>query len=132
MRFRQQPRDPVDLNLTPLIDIIFLLLIFFMVTTTFHREQAIRLKLPEAESSQALKEQETIRLAIDSKGNYYFEGRKVEDLEKALVQLKRKKPRAYLIIAADRKAYHEHVVRALDVARRVGLKRIVFATEKRE
>ncbi len=130
MRFRQRPRDPVDLNLTPLIDIVFLLLIFFMVTTTFQREEVLRLKLPSAETGRRVEEGEVLRLTISPEGEFRLEGRRIDrvSLKAALSRFRRSHPRALLVIAADRKSYHGDVIHALDAAKAVGFRRILFAT----
>ena len=65
-------QEPLDVNITPLIDVVFLLLIFFMVSTTFDKQAQLKVKLPEASPSSEQIETETIVLAIDAKGQYYI------------------------------------------------------------
>ena len=71
MKFSHQQQEPLNINLTPLIDVVFLLLIFFMVTTTFTRETQLEVSLPEASSAQAAsQEQERIDIIIDADSQY--------------------------------------------------------------
>ena len=74
MNFRPRPEEEVDVNLTPLIDVVFLLLIFFMVSTTFIRESEIELTLPEASAEVRKDPLDTINIAIDAKGRYFVNG----------------------------------------------------------
>ncbi|MGW8229189.1 MAG: ExbD/TolR family protein [Gammaproteobacteria bacterium] len=125
-------RDP-ELNLTPLIDVVFLLLIFFMVSTTFDKQAELNIELPEASGKVTQTEQFKIEIGIDGAGHYFINQRPIKD--NRLVTLKRalevtmadhKDPK--LIISADRKTPHEAVVRAMDAARQVGLTHLTFAT----
>ena len=78
MNLRPDRRDErVDVNLTPLIDVVFLLLIFFMVSTTFDRHAKLKVELPEASASTEQKLEEPVVLSIDAKGNYFINDRQV-------------------------------------------------------
>ena len=77
MNFRQKNRNKLDITLTPMIDVVFLLLIFFMVTTTFSRETQIKIKLPEAEGEERGQQPKIIALTIDAKGIYYVNDHQV-------------------------------------------------------
>ena len=74
MNLRRFRRDSVDVNLTPLIDVVFLLLIFFMVSTTFDRSAELAIELPEASEGEAATPSEAIDVAIDSQGRYFVNG----------------------------------------------------------
>ncbi len=135
MMLRHKSKDDPELNLTPLIDVVFLLLIFFMVSTTFDRESELSIELPEASGKVAPSEQFKIEISIDSQGRYFVNEKRVKD--KKLITLKRaikltlgdnKEPK--LIISADRKTPHEAVVRAMDAARQLGLTHLTFATRQ--
>ena len=72
MNLRPQRSDDTDVNITPLIDVVFLLLIFFMVSTTFDRESEINITLPEASEEQVQVSPEAIRVAIDASGAHFY------------------------------------------------------------
>ena len=147
MKFSRSPQEEVTINLTPLIDIVFLLLIFFMVSTTFSKESQLRIRLPDA-SPDAEVEQRPSRLviAITASGDYsirapnestghHLLSRERSVLAQAMAKAKAKAKVAQgtddlvVVIRADRKTPHEAVVRAMDVARKLGLVRITFSTQ---
>ena len=145
MKFSRSPQEEVTINLTPLIDIVFLLLIFFMVSTTFSKESQLRIRLPDA-SPDAEVEQRPSRLvvAITASGDYSIRGpnestghhllsRERSVLAQAMAKAKAKVAQGtddlVVVIRADRKTPHEAVVRAMDVARKLGLVRITFSTQ---
>lgn len=124
-----------ELNLTPLIDVVFLLLIFFMVSTTFERESEITLELPEASGKVAESKKKNIEISIDNQGNYFINQRRIKDTDiKTLMQAIKivrgdeKEPK--LIISADKMTPHQSVVRAMDAARQLGLIHLTFATKQ--
>lgn len=135
MKFRARRRDPIEANLTPLIDVVFLLLIFFMVSTTFTHENQMRINLPEAQAEASQPETDQINLMIQKDGTYNVNGRAVanrdidtlmealrleagDDLEKAVV------------ISADSDTTHQSVVRAMDAAGRLGLTQIRITSQE--
>lgn len=140
MNFRPKRNEDVEVNLTSLIDVIFLLLLFFMLSTTFEHKSEMKITLPEA--SEEVKEPQlaAIRVAIDRHGNIFINDNPLPDarlahvreaLERAMTGLE--KPQ--VIISADAQATHQAVVRVMDAARQVGLVNITFATrliEERE
>jgi len=77
MNFSQHVPDEVEVNLTPLIDVVFLLLIFFMITTTFDRNAKIKIELPTTNSAVPVVQKDTMELLIDGKGSYYVDGQEV-------------------------------------------------------
>jgi biopolymer transport protein ExbD len=140
VKFSRPPEEDVSINLTPLIDIVFLLLIFFIVSTTFSRETELEIALPEATRSSALNsERAIIALEIDTQGHYRLRaGQGVEagsglldtqSLHASLRRLSQGPQMPTLIIHADTQASHGSVVSALDAARRAGLTRITFAAQ---
>lgn len=133
MNFRpRRDDDDVSINLTPLIDVVFLLLIFFMVSTTFTRPREIPLQLPKASSKQA--PHEALELAIDAAGRFYLGGRPVSQdrtvLIKQLRQALGNEPRS-LILRADARTPHQVVVDAMDAAQAAGVSRLAIATHRR-
>ena len=140
MNFRSQRDRNVDINLTPLIDVVFLLLIFFMVSTTFVEEKEIELSLPMSDSSSPKKKEKTIEVSVDEKGITYVDTVPLENTSVEAITAKLAKalqnesgsPRPILIIKADSGTRHQSVVDIMDAAQRVGLTRISFATLNRE
>ncbi|MEM7194901.1 MAG: biopolymer transporter ExbD [Pseudomonadota bacterium] len=142
MRFRGRDLDSdTDINLTPLIDVVFLLLIFFMVTTTFSKEAQIKLQLPEATSSEKVDPSEKfLMIQIDDLGQYAVKGADDESprelintshdtLRKTIQRAARNMVDPVVLIRADRKTPHEAVVKAMDAARNQGLFQITFSTD---
>lgn len=135
MNFRPQRTDDIDLNITPLIDIVFLLLIFFMVTTTFERESEISITLPESSREQVQTQDKTIEISIDKQGRVFVDGQALvnsqsatirEALDKAVRETGKAQPP--LIINADAETAHQSVIKAMDAARQLGLRKVTFAT----
>lgn len=140
MDFRRKKKEKVEISITPMIDVVFLLLIFFMVTTTFNRETALNIKLPEAEGTEPEKHLKEINLTIDADGIYYLSGedglprqlvnQKKETLKQELLKLAGHSRTIPFIISADGKTPHRSVITALDIAGQVGFKHITFAAIK--
>lgn len=136
MNFRNKKNAPLEISLTPMIDVVFLLLIFFMVTTTFSKETAIKIQLPQAQGQEAEKhtEGQVLTLTIDKTGQYFINEKALKDRSKeTLVQeltaLSSNK-NTPLIINADASAPVQSAITVLDVASTIGFKAITFATEK--
>ena len=142
MKFSRSSQEEVTINLTPLIDIVFLLLIFFMVSTTFSKESQLRIRLPDASPDSEV-EQRPSRLvvAITKSGDYSIRGpnestghhllsRERSVLAQAMAKGAQGTDELVVVIRADRKTPHEAGVRVMDVARKLGLVRITFATQK--
>ncbi len=132
MKFRQQSAAPVELNLTPLIDVVFLLLIFFMVSTTFQKESQIKLQLPQASADQAPEEQR-IEVVINAQAELHINGQKLLNSELETVRAGLQKVLAGrrdvpLVIRADRGTPYQAVVTAMDAGSQLGLLRISLPT----
>ncbi len=133
MKLRRKRGDEPEVSLAPLIDVVFLLLIFFMVTTTFVHEQRIDVSLPVAGSGQQVETQERVRVAVDANGAYDVNGQKLgandSALALALGAAARAAPKVpLLLIEADGRASHQAVVTVMDTAAQVGFERISIAT----
>ncbi|MDR9439443.1 MAG: biopolymer transporter ExbD [Halomonas sp.] len=129
MRFPRRRRDPVEVNLTPLIDVVFLLLIFFMVSTTFETRQALELELPESESGQAM-EAAPVTVVVTAAGEYRL-GERVHAagmLGEALAAEAEQAREHGLVVEADGRAAHADVVRVLDRAAGLEIRRVRIAT----
>lgn len=133
MNLRPTPKEPVDINLTPLIDVVFLLLIFFMVSTTFNRDSELSIELPAASAEAQERQPESIEVAIDAQGRFYVNGRQLlntqsKTLRRALAQAAGEHESPPIIISADAKTPHQAVVQIMDAARELGFVRLTFAT----
>ncbi len=134
MNFRGKRKPSVEVSLTPMIDVVFLLLIFFMVTTTFNRETQLNISLPEATGNEKTAFDKVINLTIDADGIYYINNhqvvnQKLSTLRRALLQAAGSKKNLPFIISADARTPHQAVISALDVASKIGFKQIIFATK---
>ncbi|MGD8484284.1 MAG: biopolymer transporter ExbD [Thioalkalispiraceae bacterium] len=135
MLLRHKRNNEPDLNLTPLIDVVFLLLIFFMVSTTFEKESEISIELPDATGKAIEKEPFSIEVSIDAQGRYFVNQRRVKDtsivtLKQAVSQVRGDHKDPQYIISADKNTPHQAVVKAMDAARQLGLYRLTFATKQ--
>ncbi len=129
--------ENVEVNLTPLIDVVFLLLIFFMVTTTFDRHAKLKVSLPESSVKAVQQKQETLVLSIDAKGNYFLNERQIVNqqldtlkhaIKKTIGQSTKDYSEVTLILRADANTPHQSVVRAMDAASQLGLTKLSIAT----
>jgi len=128
----EQEEEP-EINLTSLIDVVFLLLIFFMVSATFERQALMRVELPEAATSERESLPERVELVITESGDYFVGDNMLADqrrdtLRLALSQAFEDRPDALLVIRADTLAQHGLVVRAMDAASAEGISRLTIAT----
>jgi len=137
MNFRKNISDEVDVNLTPLIDVVFLLLIFFMVTTTFDKDAKININLPTTQNAAAAPLKMPMEVIIDAQGKYFVDGREVinnkpETLFRAMSQAlnERGEKTPPLIISADAGTNYQTVVTAMDIAGRLGLTNFSMATSQ--
>ena len=133
MNFRKQNKEEVSVNLTPLIDVVFLLLIFFMVSTTFQKDNHITLNLPQADNTQRETKVDTIYISINSSGEYALNSRALvrsdaKTLTLAIENLAIKDLSTPIIVAADANASHQSVVTVMDVAGRLGFSKLSIAT----
>ena len=143
MRFSQHREEEVGISLTPLIDVVFLLLIFFMVSTTFSKESQLNLRLPTSGLPlETTLEEEVIVISISDQGQYSikrgrnssakkFNGNDAVELSEQLLALASGWEDPVVIIRADRMATHQSVVTALDAAQRVGLLKLTFSMQKK-
>ena len=138
MNFRQsQTEEEPQLNLTPLIDVVFLLLIFFMVSTTFNKQSEISIELPEASGKPLKTDKFVIEIEIDNQGRYFVNQQRVKDnkvttLKRAIRLTQGQKKNPQLIISSDRNTPYQAVVTAMDAARQLGLVNLTFATKQVE
>ena len=135
MQFKRQQQAQVDVNLTPLIDVVFLLLIFFMVSTSFIKETHLTLKLPKAANSEErVVDVEPLEVLVDRNGFYSVDGRALADidvtvLESALRNLSEGDFSRPLTITADADAPYQAVVTLIDTAGAMGFAQIHITTQ---
>lgn len=128
---KKRTRLQVQLPLTPLIDIVFLLLIYFLLTTNFLVDEGIKIKLPQAKASAPQTEKE-ITVYVDSQGRAFLENEEVSlamlfDRLKEMIGGKENK---LVVIRADRAVILNKAVKVMDVAKAAGAGRLCLATEK--
>ncbi len=135
MNIRPYRKDDVTLEITPLIDIVFLLLIFFMVSTEFERDSEINITLPQASEEPAQAKPDAINVGVDVEGKVYINDKPL--LNDQLTTIKNALSLAIvgldeppIIISADSQATHQSVIRVMDAARQLGLVKIVFAIRR--
>ena len=136
MLLRKKKRD-VELNLTPLIDVVFLLLIFFMVSTSFTRETQIKLELPKADVEQMQSEPDIIEISIDREGRVFINGKAlvnstIDNLKRAIQPIIASNDKLPLVISADANTPYQSVVMAMDAASQLGITNIKMATQRTE
>jgi biopolymer transport protein ExbD len=135
LKFRRQRSEDVSVNLTPLIDVVFLLLIFFMVSTTFTRETQLSIDLPEASGEPREPDQQKIEILIDEAGSYRVNGQALVDgnmrtLQAAIYKISTGDTTLPLFITADAQATHQSVVRAMDAAGQMGFVHLSITTRQ--
>jgi biopolymer transport protein ExbD len=135
MNLQPGDSDEPEVNLTPLIDVVFLLLIFFMVSTTFEHQSRIKIDLPEASAVPTKTEDESLEIIIDVQGRYYIGGEQVvnttpKTLKSAISKTLGEREGLAVTIRADANTPHQAVVTALDVTSQLGLTHISLATSK--
>jgi biopolymer transport protein ExbD len=133
VKFQRRRDEEVGVNLTPLIDVVFLLLIFFMVSTTFERHGEIQLQLPSADRDPSPAQQAWIDVLVDATGTYYVDGRELvnrrpETLQRMLETVLGERSGQPVLVRADANASHQSVVTALDVIGKLGVTSVSIAT----
>jgi biopolymer transport protein ExbD len=137
LRSNAEPEEP-EINLTSLIDVVLLLLVFFMITTSFVRESKIGIRLPEAGSTvQAEVMDEPMMISVTAQGSYLVNGRALLDdrpatLESAIRLLAGANPGTQITVSADAEATHQAVITAMDVAGKLGYVEINIATVQQD
>lgn len=135
MKFRRKPRENVEINLASLIDVVFILLLFFVVTTTFTRETQLKVDLPEAASGTPPEQTELklLEVLIAADGSYALNGRQLlksdlEGLSAALIKESEGDNSLPLTISADAKTPHQAVITAMDAAGKLGFAHLRITT----
>ena len=136
----QQDQDETAIELTPLIDVVFLLLLFFMLTTTFDKESPLNINLPESSGEASAIQPQSVEVQIGAEAEYAILD-SIDGVAKPLINSNREtlknalsafsgQEKLLLVIRADKLATHDSVIRVMDVAQEVGLTNITFATKQ--
>ncbi|MEO8280077.1 MAG: biopolymer transporter ExbD [Ideonella sp.] len=134
LNFRRGRRDEPEINLIPFIDVLLVVLIFLMLTTTYSRYSELQISLPVADADKPVDRPNEILVSVTSDGLYSvnrkpLQGRAVEQLTAALIAASEKAPNSIVIVSADASAAHQSVINVMDAARRANLQRLTFATQ---
>ncbi len=137
MNLQPGTEDEPEINLTPLIDVVFLLLIFFMVSTTFEHQSRIQIDLPEATADATEQEDDKLEILIDAQGRYFIGDQQVinselKTLKTAISKAVGNRGELPVTIRADANTPHQAVIRVLDASSQLGLTHISLATSKIE
>lgn len=130
MQFLTKSKRKVLINITSLIDVLFLLLIFFMISSTFLEQPGIKLELPPAQSA-VVSEQRDYILFVDKEGKMFLNQDEVvlKDLDERLKEALPNMKDSALILKADQNVSHGTVVRVMDVAKNTGVKKLIIGTK---
>ncbi len=137
MQFKKARRVDPRMDITPLIDVVLLLVIFFMLTTTFIGAPAIKVKLPTSSAKEISKERKEVNVTITKDGKLYIDQSvsgtrdpiSLKELEKLLNKVARENRETMVIIRADEDTTHGNVVAVMDVAKKSGLNKLAIATK---
>ena len=135
MNFRPGTRDEPEINLIPFIDVLLVVLIFLMLTTTYSKFTELQVNLPVADAEQQRSNPKEVVVAVGSDGRYainkeVLEGAGVDTLTNALARAAQDSKEVVVIISADAAATHQAVINVMDAARRAGLVQVTFATQQ--
>jgi biopolymer transport protein ExbD len=134
MNFRPRAKDEPEINLIPFIDVLLVILIFMMLTTTYSKFTELQLTLPVADAEQQRDHPKEVIVAVAADGRYAVnktavDGKSVDAVARALAKVASAGQGSVVIISADATAPHQAVVTVMEAARRVGLSQITFATQ---
>lgn len=134
MGFRRRQTEEPRVDLTPMVDVVFLLLIFFMISTTFIETPGLTINLPKSSAQQVKKEQQEVRVYLRADGEIFLEQQKIElgDLVENLQTYGDKAADTTFLLMADKDAKHGNVVQLMDTAKAAGFIKLSIATEKKQ
>jgi biopolymer transport protein ExbD len=134
MKFRQRRNEDPEINLIPFIDVLLVILIFLMLSTTYSKFTELQITLPVADADKLKDRPREIIVAVAADGRYVVnsqpvEGRAVELLTAAMTQAADGRADSVVIVSADAAAAHQSVINVMDAARRAGLSHLTFAAQ---
>jgi len=130
MKLRQNNRMDYLVDITPLVDVVFLMLIFFMVSTTFNVSSSLKLELPTSKATAEQKEVKQVTISINADGALFVKDEPVSDgeLRKRVLNASQGDPNMRIVLRADAETHHKRVVFVLDVLRELGMSKVGIAT----
>lgn len=134
MSFQRKQSEEPRIDLTPMVDVVFLLLIFFMISTTFVESPGISIKLPEASSQPVDREPKEIKVYLSKEGDIYHLDREIslDDFKQLLGKHQSEAELTTILLLADQESRHGKVVTLMDLARDAGFVKLAIATEQRK
>ena len=134
MNFRSRRNDEPEINLIPFIDVLLVVLIFLMLSTTYSKFTELQVRLPVADSEKQREYPKEVIVAVSADGRFavnktVIEGRSVDAVARALQDAARAGPDSVVVISADAAATHQSVITVMEAARKAGLSQITFATQ---
>jgi len=130
MNLRNKRGAEVGIDLTPLVDVVFMLLLFFMVTTSFNVSTSLKLHLPTSNSSVKEQQIKEVKIQIDAYDQLYVQDEKVSDdqLRERILNVSKGDPNMRVVIQADANSRHKRLVLVLDTLRQLGMGKVGIAT----
>jgi len=130
VNLRKKSRPEYLVDITPLIDVVFLMLIFFMVSTTFNVSSSLKLDLPSSKAKAEQKKVEQVTVSINADGRFFVQDEAVKDsdLRKRILNVTKGNPNMRVILRADAETHHKRVVYVLDTLRGLGMSKVGIAT----
>ena len=134
MSFLRKSNDEPRIDLTPMVDVVFLLLIFFMISTTFVESPGISIKLPEASSQTIDREPKELKIYLSRDGDIFYRDQKISlaDFKALLAEHPSDAEQTTVLLLADQESRHGKVVTLMDLARDAGFVKLAIATEQRK
>jgi len=130
VRLRDRPKRDYSVDITPLVDIVFLMLIFFMVSTSFKVASSLKLELPASHSHEQVTDAKEVVISVNARGQLYVQDEPVPDsaLRKRILNVTKGDPNMRAVLRADANSRHGRVVFVLDVLRGLGMGKVAIAT----
>ena len=134
MNFSTKVREEPSIDVTPLLDIVFQLVLFFMVSTTFDESPALEIELPQSSSRSVVQEELNIEVWIDSNGSYFVDQQSIsmENLQNRIQDSLSQNPELVFIIKADEKTDHGSVVELMDAAQELGVNHLTVGARGKQ
>jgi len=134
MSFQRKQSEEPRIDLTPMVDVVFLLLIFFMISTTFVESPGISIKLPEASSQTIDREPKELKIYLSREGDIHHLNKKIslDDFKELLADHQSEAELTTVLLLADQESRHGKVVTLMDLARDAGFVKLAIATEQRK
>lgn len=136
MNFRgNKAREELDVNLTPLIDVVFLLLIFFMITTTFQKETELQINLPEADANAVQSKQSPLEILVDARGRFFVDGKELihgdpRTISAAIQKATAGRKDRPVVVMGDAQADYQSIITVMDIVSKLGLVNLSLATSE--